>query len=72
MISKKPLKISILEKGSVVKRQYKKTQWIIRLDTSNPNRLNVDVSGFGSLYFCLSTNLSEVKYRLSYQGFYNC
>ena len=43
MISKKPLKISILEKGSVVKKQYKKTQWIMPLDTSYPNRLNVNV-----------------------------
>ena len=39
----KDLKISILEKVKVseAKRQYKEEQWIIRLDTSYPNGLNV-------------------------------
>ena len=48
----KVLKVSILEKlkGSKDKRQYKEDQWIIQLDTSYPNGLNVDFSDFGCLY----------------------
>ena len=48
----KDLKISILEKvkGSEAKRQYKEDQWIIQLDTSYPNGLNVHLSDFGCLY----------------------
>ena len=48
----KDLKISILEKvkTSEAKRQYKEDQWIIRLDTSYPNGLNVHHSDFGCLY----------------------
>ena len=48
----KDLKISILEKvkGSEAKRQYKEYQWIIQLDTSYPNGLNVHLSDFGCLY----------------------
>ena len=48
----KDLKISILEKvkTSEAKRQYKEDQWIIRLDTSYPNGLNVHLSDFGCLY----------------------
>ena len=47
----KDLKISILEKvkGSEAKRQYN-DQWIIQLDTSFPNGLNVHLSNFGRLY----------------------
>ena len=46
------LKTSILEKvkGSEAKRQYKEDQWIIRLDTSYSNGLNVHLSDFGCLY----------------------
>ena len=48
----KDLKISILEKvkGSEAKRQYKEDQWIIQLDSSYSNDLNVHLSYFGCLY----------------------
>ena len=48
----KDLQISILEKvaGPEAKRQCKEDQWIIRLDTSYPNGLNVHLSDFGCLY----------------------
>ena len=48
----KDLKISILEKvkGSEAKTQYKEDQWIICLDTSYQNGLNVHLSDFVCLY----------------------
>ena len=51
----KDLEISILEnvKGSAPSREYKEDQWIMRLDTCQPNGLNVHISDFGSLYSLL-------------------
>ena len=48
----KELKITILGKvkGSEVKEQDKEDQWIIRLDTSYSNNINVHFPDFGCIY----------------------
>ena len=68
----KDLQISILEKvkGSDSKRQYKENQWIIQLDISYPNGLNVHLSDFGCLFQLLLNNkLSNITCSFHYQWF---
>ena len=48
----KDLKVSILESvnGTESLRKFKEDKWIMRLDTSAPNGLNIHLNDLGSLY----------------------
>ena len=55
-------------KGSDSKRQYKEDQWIIQLDISYPNGLNLHLSDFGCLFQLLFNNkLSNITCSFHYQ-----